>query len=597
LTEGAATDGPPRGAKIFRFVSLGKEAGSAVLASNAYEPEDEFRNYYIGASHDQGLLEPPYNPCMLDRLTQENNALGPCIEAMVTNIDGTGYDFVKQGQAVATTADDPNIAQLTEFFSETWPGESFITLRQDLRRDLEITGNAYLEVLRNISGDVVFLRRVAATMVRLVKLDDPVPVERVVRRRGQDVTVKLEMRERRFAQLVAGRALVYFREFGSSRELDKTTGKWVPDGEKPPVDRRASELLHFTLLPDARSPYGIPRWVCQTPSVVGSRQAEELNLDYFDHDGVPPVLILLQGGVLAHETRRALEARTRHGKARLNRLEIIEIEPSGGTLDQPGTASVRVERFGSERVSDSMFENYDMRCTERVRRAFRLPPMFLGQAADYNFATAYVSYAVAEAQVFKPERCEFDTVISQRLLPAMGFAGYALRSRPLQIHDAERQLAGLRVAQSTLHVSPRDVVRAVNEVVGLTLEAHDEPVAPPPAESGGDHMPRPANSAGRDEVGLDTGAGIAPGRVAKIADGILALAADALLALRQRDAAALTRALQRVQALAEGDRRAFRRALSTFQFIDPTLDSEGLAELSGCTLAVMAANGHCAPRH
>ena len=40
-----------------------------------------------------GLLEPPYKLRMLDRLSQENNALLPCIEAMVTNVDGTGYDF------------------------------------------------------------------------------------------------------------------------------------------------------------------------------------------------------------------------------------------------------------------------------------------------------------------------------------------------------------------------------------------------------------------------------------------------------------------------------------------------------------------------
>jgi hypothetical protein len=35
---------------------------------------------------------------------------------------------------------------------------------------------------------------------------------------------------------------------------------------------------------------------------------------------------------------------------------------------------------------------------------------------------------------------------------------------------------------------------------------------------------------------------------------------------------------------------AFRQALATWQFLDPSLDRQGLAELAGCALAVMRAN-------
>jgi hypothetical protein len=31
---------------------------------------------------------------------------------------------------------------------------------------------------------------------------------------------------------------------------------------------------------------------------------------------------------------------------------------------------VTIERFGGDRTTDSMFENYDAKCEERVRRAF-----------------------------------------------------------------------------------------------------------------------------------------------------------------------------------------------------------------------------------
>jgi capsid portal protein len=129
-------------------------------------------------------------------------------------------------------------------------------------------------------------------------------------------------------------------------------------------------------------------------------------------------------------------------------MQVLEVELTAGSLDKAGVAKVTVERFGSDRQKDSMFEEYDAKCEERVRRAFRLPPMFLGQSKDYNFATAFASYTVAEAQVFKPEREAFDMVISMKLLPAMGYEGYKMRSKKLVIEDATLKLQGMEVIQA-----------------------------------------------------------------------------------------------------------------------------------------------------
>ena len=126
---------------------------------------------------------------MLDRLSQENNALLPCIEAMVTNVDGTGYDFESIEKEAEDAEDDTQIEALKEFFDQPWPGVSFTTVRKELRRDVERTGNAYLEVLRNAQDEIVFLRHVDAKMMRLMKLDDAVPVEQTLRRKGAEAKV------------------------------------------------------------------------------------------------------------------------------------------------------------------------------------------------------------------------------------------------------------------------------------------------------------------------------------------------------------------------------------------------------------------------
>ena len=448
------------------------------VQSNVYEPEDEYQAFYLGGVNSRGLLMPPYSLRTLDRLCQENNALSPCVEAMVTNIDATGYDFFPDHGQVADDFEDGQTQQLKQFFDEPWPGVSFATMRQDMRRDLERTGNGYFEVIRNARDDIVFMRHADSKMMRIVRLDEPTVVVKRVMRRGAQVAIKTQVRERRFAQLLNGRTIVFFKEFGASRDLDKTTGQWAPQGTRLPASLRATEILHFKALPDAHTPYGVPRWIMQVPSIQGSRKAEEFNLEFFDNGGVPPIMILLQGGSLTTETRRAMEAGMNRGASRANRVQVYEAEPTGGAIDAPSTAKITVERFGHERQNDALFENYDAKCELRVRRAFRLAPIFVGGAESYSFATAYASYTVTEAQVFRPERRTFDLVLSMRLLPALGYPGYQMRSRPLTISDIGASLNGITLANQTNYLEQAEVIRSVNETCGLNLKVADGPVLP-----------------------------------------------------------------------------------------------------------------------
>jgi hypothetical protein len=237
------------------------------------------------------------------------------------------------------------------------------------------------------------------------------------------------------------------------------------------------------------------------------------------------------------------------------------------------------ERFGAERQSDSMFEKYDERAEIRVRRSFRLPPIFVGQAQDYSFATAYARYTVAEAQVFKPEREEFDEQISIKLLPKMGFAGYRMRSHGLQIQDVPNQLAALQIASGTGHVEPQDLNEAINELVGLDLTPTEHPVTT--AEQ---PLIEEVPAGGGAEVPIEPPTML---KLSKTSEGVLALATDTALALRKRDFATLQKNLALACTLQPHDQAAFRQALATWQFLDPSIDHDGFAELAGCTLAAM----------
>ena len=630
---------------------FGRNVSIDTIIPNAFLAEDEYKNFYIGAEKDAGLIVPPYNFKQLDHMAQESNALSPCIEAMVTNIDGTGFDFEKsagpdervknysaeqsstkpvEGADLTTkpkdnttpakkpfakeedaslTEKDPQITALWNFFDAPWPGESFVTQRKTVRRDIERIGNGYMETLRNTAGDITFIRYADGKTIRLIKLDGGVEVEQTIVRGGVSKTVKVLMRYRRYAQMMSGTALVYFKEFGCPLDLDKTTGKFADKGIRLPANQRASELIHFTALPDSATPYGVPRWISQTPSVLGSRKAEEMNVSFFEAGGIPPVIFFLHGGSLTPESQVALKQILAGTPATKHKAAVMEVVPNSGKTDGPSNAKITVERFGSEKQNDSMFEKYDEKCEERIRRAFRLPPMFVGKTSDHNFATAYVSYTIAEAQVFKPERDEFDEIVSIKLLPAMGFEGYRMASKPIKLNDSQFKKDGLALAQSTGAVSAEEFLTIINKTYDLDIKIDPnyvppsamptDPLTGKPVEAGsGSLHPKVALTqfgGGSDSSLSAPNDNLKPGKISqkkedviKTSDGIIALALDLSLALRKRDLGQIKKNVELVNGLSAKAQSEVRQALATFQFIDPSVDPAGQAELAGCTLAVMA---------
>lgn len=428
---------------------------------------------------------------------------------------------VEKVQAIKDEEDEQRKG-VEEFFDEPWPGMSFTTIRRKLRRDIEGLGNGYLEVIRNVKGEIVFLNYLDAKLVRLVRLGKPTQVEEEITRFGKTSTVQTLKRERRYAMLIGAMTtvsnvtkVIYFKEFKASRDLNKWNGLWdgkdedtaplneviqrpetpavegtkpatpqVPaltgllsndskDFEEGPIEAKnqASEIIHFTAIPDIGTLYGVPRWINQTPSILGSRKAEEQNLEFFNSGGIPPVMILIQGGSLSEQSRDALTSYMAGESKHKQRGVIAELFSTTGDLTSAGNVRVSVERFGAERQQDAMFMKYDELCANHVRKAFRLPPLFLGDSKEHNFATAKASYMVAEAQVFEPERDEFDEVINNHIMKELA-PEWLYRSKSLSINDVEMQLKALESAKDV--IDKECFIEQIAEVAHLELECREE---------------------------------------------------------------------------------------------------------------------------
>jgi PBSX family phage portal protein len=438
-----------------------------VMAHSAVELEDEFTSLYYTAGQQNNLfLMPPFEPNVLLNLVQTNNVLNQCIEAMEVNIDGTGHEFVPSEEGEDIDKEEEKIAK--SFFDEPYPNISMVTIRRRLRRQMESVGYGFLEVLRNLKGDIVGLRTVETAHVRMVKLDAPIQVQKTIERDGKDVELTLWVRERRFAQTVALKQQIYYREYGTTREINRDTGDWETDDKKVPPEKRGTELFCLGINPDVTTPYWLPRWINELPSVVGSRAAEEQNLQFLDAGGLPPAIVFIQGGTLIKDTSDQLRMYLSGMNKNKNRAVVVEVQSSSGSLDAAGKVDVKVERFGSAQSQDSMFTNYDEVTEEHVRVGFRLPPLFLGKAADYNFATAQTAYMVAEAQVFLPERAEFDELINKTIIKELKLKTLKFKSKPITLKDVATQIQALTLAAPM--ATRESFLKDVNTVSSLNLE-------------------------------------------------------------------------------------------------------------------------------
>jgi PBSX family phage portal protein len=455
------------------------------------------RDDYATAFTNLGAIDPVYDPEMLALLFEHSNSLRQNVDSYAVNIEGFGHRFdplfdlsaknidQRLGDAIFTDrqraldeAAEPTDAKyptpeeiaekkkeierimrmekirLTHFFEYCSPDTSFVTLRKKTRQDLEVMGNAYWEILRNRGGQIVQFVYMAGFTMRLLPLDmDPVVVSHKIR--VSDLSfdeVTYSTRLRRYVQVVEGRA-VFFKELGDPRIISSQSGAVFNDLDQlariEPNVRPANELLHFRIH-SPRSPYGVPRWIGNLLAVIGSRQAEEVNFNYFENKSVPPLAILVSGGRMSQSSvdrvTDYIEANLK-GKRNFHKILVLEAEAAtGGKASDANTAKMKIaiQPLTGAQHTDALFQNYDERNIDKVGQSFRLPRMLRGDIRDFNRSTADAALVFAEMQVFEPERQEFDFILNRKILSMIGVRFWRLVSLAPVMRDPVAMAAILK---------------------------------------------------------------------------------------------------------------------------------------------------------
>jgi PBSX family phage portal protein len=488
----------------------------------------------------EGLLAPPYNPEGLARLSEGSSILPQYIDAITTNVDSFGHNFLPvfdfASPEVATLVKDAmeiealedaeitntafeeisddavetklketkrqakvELNRLRRFFGSCCPDYSFVELRMRLRQDQLTTGNAYWEVLRDKKARPSRLVLASSVNMRLLPRDDA-PTRITEWTQISDikwVQVPQERFFRRFAEInpKTNKITVYFKEFQDPRCISRLTGEIFPDEKAfakakaeeklPPNDIPASEIVHFPI-PALTTPYGVPQWVGNLTAVLGSRELDEVNLAYFENKTVPPLALLVSGGRLARgvvpRLEEFIESQVK-GKKNFHKILIVEAEgqkTAGGTSGiQPTMKFVPLREAQQQ---DGQFQQYDERNWDKLASSFRLPRILVGRDRTINRATALAAMRFGEEQVFEPIRNRFDELINRRILPELGVFFWKFRSNTPTTRDPQMLAEIIATLAETGAFTGREIRQQSQDVFNREFPEIDAPWANEPFE-------------------------------------------------------------------------------------------------------------------
>lgn len=490
----------------------GAQDGTTPDKSNTL-PEEPF-----AALMEKGrVIEPPFDILTLSMLVENSSELNQCIEAMEVNIEAYGCRFISRLRTSVTDKSDdvdgskpgekqpPEVeASKTEYarlqnFFKYCTDESFVTFRRKLRRDLEMTGNGYFEVLRsgaaneNAPAEICAFTHMPSYQMRLGRLDDdPMLVERKVVQLQPDGSVKIAtVKEwKRFRRFVQSRAVYgygrtfqmldskvrWFKQFGDPRRMNKETGEFETEGAPVPDDKLATEVFHLKIY-SARTPYGLPRYIGNLLSIFGDRAAEEINYITFKNNNIPSMVVCVSNGQLTDGTIARIQSFVESaviGSDNYSKFLIVEGEPFGEEGEDGSQVKIDIKPLQNTQQKDALFQNYSEKNQDKIRRAWRLPPIFVGRADEYSRATAEASRRLADEQIFSPERTEFDELMNRVIFPEMGIVYHTFKSNSPNTTDNAQLVNILSGAEKTGGMTPRIARQVLGDILGQELPAFPE---------------------------------------------------------------------------------------------------------------------------
>ena len=448
-----------------------KKSSIGVRTITATEKPIQKANSITNFESDKGLpwIEPPIPLEGLSQMVEHSTILPQCIRAYKDNIAGFGI-------GVRYTVDDEETSEMAKEYTalESILGQLNLDMDtkevfEDIIEAREIFGVAYLEVIRNLKGEVNqidFIKetksiRKTAPMGKEIPSEFFYKGERVIRSK----------KFRKYKQEINGKT-VFFKEFGDPRVMDNQTGQYTKVAE---LNQQANEILEFAI---GSRDYGTVRWIGQSLNVDGSRRAENLNNNYFQNGRHTPLMIIVRGGSLSEESFTKLQnymdgIKGESGQHAFMVLEVEDTDSKAGFEDEK-QPSIDIKDMASILQKDELFQDYLDNSRQKVQSAFRLPDLYVGYTTDFNRATAQTAQEITEQQVFVPERKSLAWAINNKLLNGYAFKYVEVYFKEPDISSPDDMVKILNITERAGGLTPNIAKEITNKTLGKSSEPYIE---------------------------------------------------------------------------------------------------------------------------
>lgn len=408
----------------------------------------------------------------LRALVKHSTILPQCIRAYKNNIAGFGIDVRYVDDTDETPEKAAEFEKASEIIELLNTEQDTKQVFEDIVEARETYGIAYLEVIRNIAGEVVQIEFIRDTpSIEKTKPLEPY-ISSIYYHHGKETERK--KRYCKYRQDVGGKS-VYFKEFGDPRIMDSRDGLYLKEGETLELEYQANEIMDFTI---GTEPYGEVRWIGQVLGVDGSRKAENLNNNYFENGRHTPLMIMIEGGTLTDDSFEKLKAYMNDikGESGQHGFIILETESTDGRADFDETEKPKIEvkDLASMLQKDELFQNYLDNNRRKVQSSFQLPDLYVGYTTDFNRATAQTAQEVTEEQVFQPERKSLAWAINNRLLNEYQFRYVEAYFLEPDISNMDDLFKLLTVGNNAGGLTPNMAKRLIYEAVGEVAEDYPD---------------------------------------------------------------------------------------------------------------------------
>lgn len=354
---------------------------------------------------------PPEDLDNLAKLYNISPAHHAAVDAKVASIFGLGWQLVESKKFKTTKENtrtesglrrsekilNTSINEVEEFLDNCNDRDCFEEILRNIGIDYETTGNAYIEIGRDITGKVGYIGHI--------------PVQHMRVRRERDGYIQI------YSNLVT-----YFRNYG-----DKSPNT-VTDDPNP------NEIIHLKKYTPTHTYYGLPDIYSAKNALAGNEFASRYNLDFFENQAIPRYAIIARKSSLSTSSvARLIEFFESGVRGQPHRTIFIP-------LSDDEKAEIKFEQIDTG-DKDGAFASFRNDNNEDIFMAHRVPYTRAGvYAKGMTLAAARDADKVFKESVSRPEQEIFEKKFAKIIKEQSPWVTFKLNELSLTDEDTQSKI-------------------------------------------------------------------------------------------------------------------------------------------------------------